>query len=345
MEIQEDSTSFQELLTHLAEVEKDPESTRLNADLLREAQNSLGPNTPREAVWAIIANGERLLNVLHEDPKPLTRLLEKDVLLIPFDEIREAIPPLKLEQGLSSPSTSVRVLCLAYLRKAAESPSGAAWVGTSPVLTKCLVSAWLASDSTEVAERALETIILLLAVDHALQVTQVVEGGQVGEAQGQGLLWRRLFHDPEIYVLFFYWTSFKSYEYRDRSKNAVHKATISQARLFDFLARAAEIDWAGISHSHFPEIESKYCEPSAIDGHGRASLLQYAASGMVDMDDPLMVLLRRDFFTKLLATVEERKQQSTLPRKLLEFIQKDVGDSKELSTTAAGVTYNGIGDI
>lgn len=336
MDIDNNSASFQELFDHLAQVEKDPQNVRLSNDTLRDAENRLGSSTPREIVWNILDLGERLLSVLQEEPRPLTRLLEKDISLIPFDEIKDSISPLKIEEGLSSLSPSVQILCLAYLRKAADLPSGAAWVGSTSSLVQTLITTWLASESTEVTERALETIIVLLEVDHMAKTTVVRENGRSGDAKGQGLLWRRLFRDVEVYSLFFYWTSLKSTEYAIKSKKALDKATISQARLFDFIARVARIDWSDISHSHFPEVEAKYITPVTNDTSVRPSLLQYAASGMVDVTDPLMDFLRREFFVKLLATIEEGSVSHEVPTKLLLEMRKNIGEGMDEPQQTSG---------
>jgi hypothetical protein len=328
--------SFQELFAHLAQVEQDPENTRLNNDILRDAQNKLSSTTPRDVVWSILADGERLLNIIQEDPRPLARLLEVDISFIPFEDIKDSIPLEKLVQGLLSPSPSIQVLCLAYLRKAADSPSGVAWVGSNASLVKEFVTTWLTSDSTEVAERALETLMALLEVDHVDRTSVVQEGGMKGQAQGQGLLWRRIFRDPEIYTLFFHWTSLSSSAYREKSKQAMHKMTTSQGRLFDFIARVAGLDWSDISHSHFPDVESIYPSQETHEGRGGISLLQYAASGMVDSTDPLMSVLRSDFFMKLLALIEEGSGAQEVPPKLLEAMREDVGEGTENPTEPAG---------
>ena len=266
--------SFREVFAHLAEVEQDPQHKKLNNDILRDAKNKLSPSTPREIVWSLLANGERLLNIIQEDPRPLTRLLEVDISFIPFDEIKDSIPPQKLIDGLLSPSPSIQVLCLGYLRKAADLPSGVAWVGSNASLVKEFITTWLTSESTEVTERALETLMALLEVDHVDRTSFVQERGLRGEARGQGLLWRRLFRDPEIYTLFFHWTSLKSSGYREKTKRAMHKMTISQGRLFDFVARVAALDWSNITHSHFPQIESKYSGEEAQVSRGGTSLLE-----------------------------------------------------------------------
>jgi hypothetical protein len=328
--------SFQELFAHLKEVEDDPQHKRLSSDILRDAQNNLSSTTPREIVWSLLANGERLLNIIQEDPRPLTRLLEVDISFIPFDEIKDSIPSHKLLEGLLSPSTSIQVLCLAYLRRAADSPSGVAWVGSNADLVKQFITTWLTSDSTEVTERALEALMVLLGVDHVDRKSVVEEKGLKGEAQGQGLLWRRLFRDPEIYALFFHWTSLKSPEYREKSKQAIHRLTISQGRLFDFIARVAELDWSYITVSHFPEVEAHYSSHDTQDSHVGISLLQYAASEMIDNTDPLMSVLRSEFFMKLLALIDEGSGKQEVPPKLLEAMREDIGETTEAPSQSTG---------
>jgi hypothetical protein len=328
--------SFEEVFAHLAQVERDPEHTRLDNDILRDAQNNLSSTTPRDVVWSILSTGERILDIIQEDPRPLTRLLEVDISFIPFDEIKDSLPAEKLIHGLLSPSPSIQVLCLAYLRKAADLPSGVAWVGSTTSLVNVFITTWLTSDSTEVAERALETLMILLEVDHVDRTSIVREGGVKGEAQGQGLLWRRLFRDREIYTLFFQWTSFRSLTSQEKSKQAMHKITTSQGRLFDFIARVAGLDWTNITHSHFPDVESRYSDHQRLEGSGGISLLQYAASSMVDSTDPLMNILRSDFFMKLLAIIEEGSGKQEVPPKLLEAMREDVGESTEDSSQSAG---------
>ena len=331
---------FQELLTHLSEIENDPHHKRLNSELLKDVGNSLGPSTSRDDAWTLLMTGERILNIIEEDPRPLTRLLEKDISLIPFNELKDTISVDKLEGGLDSPSTPIQLLCLAYLRKAADSPSGAAWVGSTSSLVNSLITTWLSSPSTEVAEQATEVILALLEVDHVKQKTLVEEKGRKGEAEGQGLLWRRLFHDPDIYALFFDLTSLRSPKYLNGSKKDIQQATISQGRLFDFIARISELDWSHTTQSHFPEIEAKYCGANFGEkGGDRSSLLQYAASYMIDETDALMSLLRRDFFVKLLTMIQEQGAEcEVLPKRLLEEMKDDVGDAMDAQhDTSAGL--------
>lgn len=314
---------FPEVFAHLAAVESEPQTQLLDAELLKRVERSIDPSTPKDLLWRLLGTGERLLQILQQDPSPLTRLLERNVSLLPFDELKLTISAQKLEEGLNSPSAPVQLLCLAYLRKAADSPSGASFVAASSSLVRCLVTVWLSSESTEIAERSLESLEALLAVDSHNSITVLATDGNLGEAQGQGLLWRRVFTDADVYSIFFDWTSLRISKRDVKTKKGLQLVTISQARLFDFIARLANYDWAAISTSALPSVETRYV-PENDDSQPFGGLLRYAASHMIDTSDILMEVLRQDFFMRLLGVVEENNGQNVPPR-LLQAIQQEAG--------------------
>lgn len=321
--VEDQDSLFREVFIHLQNVEQQPETTKLDEDLLKRLERSLDTRTLPTLLWQLLRSGENLLQILQQDPSPLTRLLEKTVLLIPFDELRSFISSEKLEEGLKSPSIPIQLLCLAYLTKASDKPSGAAFVAASSSLVQRLMTVWLSVESTEVSERALQCLVALLAVDSPESLTMIVAENRVGEATGQGLMWRRVFHDPQVYSLMYLWTSLKRSNYDLQSKKGQQQVTISQARLFDFLARVAELDWAAITTSSLPEVETDFVGSDTSDKlYG--GLLRYAASHMIDAKDYLMEVLRQDFFMKLLNVVQEGANQNVSPR-LLEAIQQEAG--------------------
>jgi hypothetical protein len=331
--VEDKDVLFAELFSHLRKVETD--GVVLEEDLLKRAERSLDTSTPRSTLWQLLRTGEALLQLLQQDPRPLTRLLERDISLIPFDELKQSISAHKLEEGLRSPSVPVQLLCIAYLRKAADTPSGASFIAASSNLVQTLLTLWLASENTEVAERALEAIEGLLAVDSKDSVTMISAGERLGEAQGQGLLWRRIFNDVDVYVILFDWTSLATSQRDINTKKGLHLVTISQARLFDFIARVAPLDWAAVTTSSLPNIETKYT-PEAGDDQPYGGLLRYAASYMIDSNDILMEVLRQDFFVKLLGVVEDNNVQNVSPR-LLEAIQQGAGVETTRETEGVGM--------
>ncbi|ETI23142.1 hypothetical protein G647_04939 [Cladophialophora carrionii CBS 160.54] len=324
---------FPEVFAHLAAV--GTQGSPLDEELLRRADRNLTFNSPKDLLWRVLSTGENLLQTLQQDPRPLTRLLERVISLLPFDELKTTISAEKLEGGLTSSSVPIQLLCLAYLRKAADSPSGASFVAASSSLVQCQFTTWLSSESTEVAERSLEVLEALLAVDSPNSTTVLSAGRSFAEAQGQGLLWRRVFHDPEVYVILYEWTSLLKSKRDLKTKKGIQLVTISQARLFDFIARVAPYDWSAVTTSSLPQIETQFM--GQTDGHEPVGgILLYASSNMIDKDDILMKVLRQDFFQKLLGVVEESNGQN-VPPTLLEAIQEGAGVESTRNTEEGGL--------
>ena len=180
---------FAEVFKHLTAVET--QGSLLDEELLRRAERNVTTTSPKQLLWKVLSTGEDLIQTLQQDPRPLTRLLERIISLLPFDELKTTISAEKLETGLQSSSIPVQLLCLAYLREAATSPSGASYVAASSSLVQCLFTVWLSSESTEVAERSLEVVEALLAVDNPESTIVLSTGQNLAEAKGQGLFWRR----------------------------------------------------------------------------------------------------------------------------------------------------------
>ncbi|KIX93732.1 uncharacterized protein Z520_10638 [Fonsecaea multimorphosa CBS 102226] len=320
--VEDSDRLFPEVFAHLAAVEAQP-ALPLDEELLKRAERNLTPTSPKDLLWRVLGTGEELLQTLQQDPRPLTRLLERVISLLPFDELRSTISAEKLQEGLTSPSVAIQLLCLAYLRKAADSPSGASFVATSSSLVQCQFTIWLSSESAEVAERSLEVIEALLAVDSENSTTVLSAGRSFSEAQGQGLLWRRVFHDPDVYMILFEWTSLTKSKRDVKTKKGMQLVTISQARLFDFIARVAPYDWNAVTTSSLAHIEAQFLRDNG-GSEPYGGILRYAASHMIDKEDILMEVLRQDFFVKLLGVVEESNRHNVSPQ-LLEAIQQGAG--------------------
>ncbi|KPI36962.1 uncharacterized protein AB675_5997 [Cyphellophora attinorum] len=319
-------TLFHEVFSHLSQLQQTP-SSRLNDDLLRRAGHAVDTSTPHATLWQLLQIGEALLSTITGDPQPLTRLLQRVVESIPFDELSSSLTPDKLIDGLKAPSNAIQLLCIAYLTRAASRPSGAA-------------------ESAEVAERAQEGIVALLEVDSPESTTfassiqssgssqaasRVASSGNA--AQGQGLFSRRIFHDQACYVVFYRWTTLEAASNHDLStKKGRSQVSISQARLLDFLPKVALFDVPSISTSTLPEIERPFLRRENAGTHAPGSpyggLLKYAARYMIDKDDFLMVVLWKEFFEKLFAAIQESGTRR-VPSKMLEAIAHDADGGRE----------------
>jgi DNA mismatch repair protein HSM3, N terminal domain len=237
-----------------------------------------------------------LLVASQDDLEPLVHLLSEAVEFVTFDDLQDSIPVDVVTAGLSSPSPSVQNLALSYLRKAAESPSGAAFVASDDALVKALIKVFLTSKSTEIGgTKALGAFLALLSVDNPDHVTTVSSDGSIGQTNGQGLLWRRVFHDEEVYGLFFRFTTVDE----ARHEFTMLQITTAQARLLDFVSEVAKISWDAIHDSTKPDPQtSSRARPGAC-GRER-SLLRYGALNMVDRTDPLMKNILLNFLSKIL---------------------------------------------
>jgi DNA mismatch repair protein HSM3, N terminal domain len=286
-----------ELLSHLKKLQEDPKNERLSTSLVDQSRLLLHrPDLRPSHVVELARLTLTLLRSSQDDLEPLVRLLSDVLKLVAFDDLQDSIPVEVVTEGLSSPSPHTQNLGLSYLKKAAESPSGAAFVANDDALVKALVQLFLTSESADIGgTRALEAILSLLSVDNPDTVTTVIDNGSTGQTSGQGLLWRRIFHDEEVYHLFFCFTSTGNSSH-DLSKSAV---TTAQARLFDFVSEVAKMRWDAIHDTTRSELHSSFKTKDIADAHEQ-SLLQYATFKMVDRTDPLMTNILVDFLTKLL---------------------------------------------
>jgi len=131
-----------------------------------------------------------------------------------------------------------------------------------------------------------------------------------GTPPGQGLLWRRVFQDRNIYGLIFSLCSSKTvgaeeYQLDERQKS------LAQGRLLRILPRLAALDFHTVTHTHFPEIEEQY---GLQDGeHG---LLFFAMVDMVDKQDILMHLNLIDLFIEFL----EKMSTTELTQPTLDYL-------------------------
>jgi hypothetical protein len=111
---------------------------------------------------------------------------------------------------------------------------------------------------------------------------------------GQGLLWRRILHDKEIYDLLYSLcvpqnTGTGEDQLDERQKS------LAQARMLRVLPRLAVLDFASISRSDFTDVAAKY----GLE-HGDLGLLYFASRQMINKADMLMHITLIDFFAEFL---------------------------------------------
>lgn len=288
---------LRELSDHLQRVHEDP-TTPLDTELLSKCEIYTNIPDYRNEVWKetrpLFLQLAALLPNLHQDPSSLTHFIIKLALPYRFEDIKDV----DFEVGLGLEATPFHGLILTLLEKAARTSSDAQVLANRPNVMYAIVRLWLCTQDSGVASQASELLVSLLRVSKD-------EPGPVPEDQqqyhyGSAPVWKRLFHDRDIYSLYYQHTTFSKLTRTAEPILAKRDRTIAQARLLDFLPRVGTLDWTIITSSHEPEIEK---QAGISPGQG---ILHYATSKMVDTeDDMLMHMTLINFFSDLITTVTD----------------------------------------
>ena len=281
-------STFDAVRSHLAQVQENP-STALDIPLIDKLKLQLVESTDPAVPATLLSQISVLLPVLQEDPTPITTLGIRATTYFTFTDLQSIDPPINLVAGFKAPSPPINLLALSLLAKAGQKYSEAAIVAGDSDLVASLVELWLSTSSGEVAQAALDTLWALLEVD----VANHLENGEyehTGDEShtGQGLLWRRVFTDKDVYGLLFGLCSLQNDAPGDLSKR---ERTLAQGRLMTLLVKAGKLRWDIISTAQVPEIEAKYQS---------SSLLHFTTCHMVQESDVLMHMTLLNFFRELL---------------------------------------------
>ncbi|OQD71920.1 hypothetical protein PENPOL_c001G02587 [Penicillium polonicum] len=281
-------STFDAVRSHLAQVQENP-STALDIPLIDKLKLQLVESTDPAVPATLLSQISVLLPVLQEDPTPITTLGIRATAYFTFTDLQSIDPPINLVAGFKAPSPPINLLALSLLAKAGQKYSEAAIVAGDSDLVASLVELWLSTSSGEVAQAALDTLWALLEVDVAnhLETGEYEHTGDESHT-GQGLLWRRVFTDKDVYGLLFGLCSLQSDAPGGLSKR---ERTIAQGRLMTLLVKAGKLRWDIISTAQVPEIEAKYQS---------SSLLHYTTCHMVQVSDVLMHMTLLNFFRELL---------------------------------------------
>lgn len=165
-------------------------------------------------------------------------------------------------------------------------------------MVAAFVRLWLCAPDTAIAQQAANVLKGLLEIDFApltlgeAHDIEAITDDLPNKSPGQGLMWRRLVDDRDIYGSIFAICSLSTVGQADQPNK--REKTIAQARLLEFLLALRPGVADAWSKSHCPEVEAAY---GVRDG----GLLDFAAVHMVDYkDDVLMHMTLIDFFAGLL---------------------------------------------
>ena len=186
---------------------------------------------------------------------------------------------------MTSPHPAVNQAVLALLEKAKYHTSDIGIVAGKPEIVGALVRLWLCIPDTAVALRAHEILLALLLADAE---NLFLDSGLT--LADEGLLWRRIFRDKDIYGSLYSICSLSTAG--QEGQIPTKDKTIAQARLLDMLLC---IDSEPIRTSQLRDVEERY-------GVKNGGLLHFAAMHMIDHEgDVLMHMTLIDFFTKYLS--------------------------------------------
>ena len=267
----------------------DDSSTPVDVHAFDEAELVLPKTLQGEKRLSLVQALAGLLPHLQGDPTPPINLLLRLLEDFSYSDILKFGPDaLPYVDGLAvgEHMVSFNRLVITLLEKATKKPADAAHVASMLETMLALVRLWLCTSDTGIASQASQLLLHLLRVDREIQTDPDAHLF----AGGQGLVWKRLFGDRNIYGTFFEACSISGPSSLSLSKS---QRTLAQARLMEWIPSVGALDWNAISRSHHPDIEKAY---GVEEG-----LLEFATIRMVDYkDDVLMHRCLIDFYSDLL---------------------------------------------
>ncbi|KXH68323.1 hypothetical protein CSAL01_01787 [Colletotrichum salicis] len=201
-----------------------------------------------------------------------------------------------------------------------------------PRVVEDLLRRWLSSPYVEVGERAGRVLGDLLDVDceppppsnlPSSSATEVVKM----RAPGQGRMWRRIFHDKELFGLVL--SLAKGIDpspspTSDQNDGPVtlseRQLSLAQGRILRILPRLAALNIVEVGVSQFPD----------LTGSSEVGLLQLAALHMVDKSDTLMHLNLIDFFETLLSVMRVVEHSHRTMGILKDLVKQATRDDNQL---------------
>ncbi|KAL8769240.1 MAG: hypothetical protein Q9209_004741 [Squamulea sp. 1 TL-2023] len=280
-----------DIQSHLEEVALDPAGKPLDARLLEKFDGQVTESIAETDRDSLIHQLAELLPNLQQDPTPITKIIE--ILIRPktytFTRVLDIRPAVDFAAGLKAPFPSVNLVTLTLLEKAMFRSSDAGIIAGRPEIISALIELWLSTPDTAVASKAHNVLLGLLTAGARDRTAATGTPSEHNEPHEQGLMWRRVFRDKDIYESIYRLCSLNNAGQNGQLNK--REKTVAQARLLDILVK---IDCESIRRPQIEEVESKY-------GVKKGGLMGFAAVNMVDYeDDVLMHMTLIDFFAELL---------------------------------------------
>lgn len=286
-----------ELIAHLQAVLNKPDTPLDTALLLicRSEFSKAGDHSPdKTQATTILHLAIPILFTTTQEPDPLTSMLEAATSCLSFSDILALDLPVDFGAGLRAPLPSINKLTLNLLQRAIYSAADCGILAGAPEPVKSLVELWLSTEDAGVAKICLQLLLSLLDTDVSERENPLYKD-KTAVGAGQGLMWKRIFQDVDVYGSLFSMCAEKTPR-NAPGKSALelsrNRKSVAQSRLFDFIAEVSRMDWGAISTSHIRDVELAY---------GSTSLLDFAITKMIDTTD----ILSTEVLVAFLATLLE----------------------------------------
>ncbi|KAI4728668.1 hypothetical protein E4T49_03494 [Aureobasidium sp. EXF-10728] len=284
---------LERLQAHLGQLEEDPINTEIDERLFESCSLALAPGISSKDSITLISQLSRILPVLQKDPTQPIQFLVLLLEPLSYSDVLGLNAAVDFVGGLHVAAVPYNRLMLALLDKAAGNATDAATIAAQPEVVTALVNLWLCTGDAGIAKQAGDVLLALLKIDHAVPPGAGEERSLPGHSQG--LMWKRVFGDQDVYALIFSVCSLKHTEGVELSGS---QRTLAQARLLEWLPEVGVVNWNAITHAHHPEVEKRFA-----DGKGEG-MLYFAAACMVDTaGDVLMHRCLVEFYATLLQTI------------------------------------------
>ncbi|PQE06201.1 hypothetical protein CJF30_00005149 [Rutstroemia sp. NJR-2017a BBW] len=328
---------LEELEAHLKELVASPDvpldKQLFDAVELQLTDYNISPLIPR-----LLPNITQILLTTQQDPTPLASLSVKLLQPISFSQALSLASEDALVLALRSPVPAANILAITIIEKASKSPGHVATLSNMKVLIENLVRTWLSNPDVGVGEKATQALGALLDTDcdHRASITRGVRDMDIDDQKppGQGLLWRRLFQDQDVYEMFFALCSSKSTA-PDEDRLDEKQKSLAQARLLRLLPRLGALDARILCHSSSPDVDRRYVSPG-----GEPGLLYFAAMEMVDKEDLLMHMTLTIFFLEFLEAISTTDISGPTKEYIASMLRRAMRADLELRQSVEGAAMS-----
>ncbi|KAB8290493.1 hypothetical protein EYC80_010923 [Monilinia laxa] len=329
---------LEELEAHLQELVRSPDTpidTKLfDAVELQLTEYNISPLIPK-----LLPTITQILLTTQQDPTVLASLSVKLLQPITFPQALELASEDALILALRSPIPAANILAITIIQKATKSPNHVALLSNMKGVVENYIRTWLSNPHVGVGEKATQALGELLAVDSDQRPSSITNG--VGSMDidsrrptGQGLLWRRIFQDGDVYEMLFSLCSLKTIGTADDQLDE-KQMTLAQARLLRLIPRLAALDCRIISQTSLPQVDKTY-----ISEDGKAGLLYFAAMEMIDKEDLLMHMTLTIFFLEFLDAISTTDLVGPTKQYVADMMKKAMESDVELRQSVEGITVS-----